>query len=213
MEFFWFLLGSFGVMMGACLLVTFYLRRRHGFQPTYTGLAIMAITVVTVLAIFYGLQSFGVDIRSERFRERLQIGLGVLWLVLASTIAYQRRSSGTVLMDFGRQPMFKMQMVFALLMIALAIASAINGDSLTQTFAYSALAVWFFVVARGRLQVRDRGIMNNGLLSWNRISRCVAMADTRVRLYFKKGIQRSVDVSLPADRRDEFIQLVSQRIV
>ena len=66
-------------------------------------------------------------------------------------------------------------------------------------------------MARGRFEVRDRGVIASGLLPWNRIAGCAATADNAVRLNLNKGLQRTVDIRLPADRRDGFIQLVNAR--
>ena len=66
-------------------------------------------------------------------------------------------------------------------------------------------------MARGRFEVRDRGVIVGSLLPWNRISGCVATADNTVRLNLNKGLRRTVDIKLPADRRDGFIQLISGR--
>jgi len=211
MEFFWFLLGACGVMLVAYLLVMFYLRGKDGVQPGYTGLLIAATSMGCFLAIVYVLLGFGVDLRSGQPRQIVWLVLGIVWLVSAVRIASQRQSSGTVLMDFGPTPMFRLQMVFGVLMVVLAIALAINRESRAQSFGYAAWSALFFVMARGRFQVRDRGIMTSGLLTWNRITRCVATADNTVRLHLNKGLQRAVDLKLPADRRDEFIQLVSRR--
>src|SRR5688500_16921869 len=98
---FWFLLLGFGVMVLTYLLTMFYMRGKQGVQPGYKGLVIMSVSMVCVLAAALVLQRSGVDLRSERPREILWIALGVLWLFAAGVIAYQRTSSGSVLMDFG----------------------------------------------------------------------------------------------------------------
>jgi hypothetical protein len=214
MEFFWFLLCGSGVMVVAYLLVVFYMRRKDGVQPRYTGLLLTAASLGCFLAVAYVLVRFGVDLQSGRSREIVSLVLGTVCLVSAVGIAYQRQSSGTVLMDIATAPMFRLLMVCGVLVGVLAIASAIYRESHARVFAYVAWSAWLFVRARGRFQVRDRGIMTSGLrglLSWDRIARCVATADNMVRLHLNKGLERAVDLKLPADRRDEFIQLVSQR--
>jgi hypothetical protein len=96
-------------------------------------------------------------------------------------------------------------------MPALAIAFAINPESRVQAFAQITWSAWFFVMVRGRFQVRDRGIITGGLFPWDRIHRCAATGDNTVRLNLNKGVHRTIDLKLPADRRDAFIQLVNPR--
>src|SRR5687768_7920780 len=98
MEFLWFLLGGFGVMVITYLLIIRYMSRKEGVQPGYAGLVIAAISMACVLAAFYVLQRVGVDLRSGQPRQMFWSGLGVVWLVLAVVMAYQRRSSGTIVM-------------------------------------------------------------------------------------------------------------------
>jgi hypothetical protein len=66
-------------------------------------------------------------------------------------------------------------------------------------------------MARGRFEIRDRGVISGGLLPWHRISRCFATANNVVSLKLNRGMQRTVDFKLPANRRDEFIQIVESR--
>src|SRR5262245_43604730 len=211
MEFLWFLVGGFGVMAITYVLMIRYMRRHEGVQPGYAGLAIAAISMGCILAAVSALQRVGVDLRSGRPREMLWSGLSVVWLILATVMAYQRRSSGTVVMDLGANPMFKLQTAFAVLMGGMAVALTVHGDSNAQTFAYATWALWLVVMARGRLQVREHGIMASAFLPWKRISGCTAATEDKVRLELNKGLQRKVEIKLPAERIDEFIQLVSRR--
>jgi hypothetical protein len=205
-----FLLLSAGVMVSTYLLMMFYMRRKNGVQPAYTGLVIMGVSMVCIVAIAYVLLRFDIDVRRGEPREIVWVTLGTVWLGSAARIAHQRRSSGIVLMDLGRNPLFKLHMAFAGLMLAMAVVLVINHESRAQAFGYAAWSAWFFVLARGRIQVRERGVMTNGLLAWKRITRCGATADNIVRLQLNRGLQRAVDLKLPADRRDEFVDLVSR---
>ena len=208
---FLFLLGGFGVMAVTYLLTTRYRRRRDGVQPSYKDLLFVATLMGGFALAFYVLDRFGLSVQHGRPRTIFWLGLSTLWLVLAVRSAHERRSSGTVLMDLGRSPMFKLQMCLGVLMAVLAFGFAFYPESRAQAFAYVTWSAWFFVMARGRFEVRDRGIIIGSLLRWNRIARCVATDDNRVRLNLAKGIKRTVDLRLPADRRDEFIQLVNSR--
>ena len=129
MKFFLFILGGFGVMALTYLLMTFYMRHKDGIQPSYTGLLIMATSMVCVLAGFYALQRFGIDVHHGQPRDFFWLLLGILWLVLSVWTVYQRQTSGTVLMDLGAAPMFRIQIVFAVFMAALAIGFAVNPES------------------------------------------------------------------------------------
>jgi hypothetical protein len=120
--------------------------------------------------------------------------------------------SGTVLMDLGPGPMFKMQIALSIMLAATAAGFAINPDSRVRAFAYAAWSVWFFVMARGRFQVRDRGIVTaSAVLLWERIIECFASDDRTARLELNTGFQRTVDLRLPADLRDDFIEMVNSR--
>jgi hypothetical protein len=207
MEFWWFLVGGFGVMVVTYLLIIRYMRRHEGVQPGYAGLVIAAISMACVLAAFYVLQRVGVDMRSKQPREMFWAGLAVLWLVLAAVTAYQRRSSGTVVMDLGPNPMFKLQSGLAVLMVALAISFTVSGDR-AQAFSYATWAMWLMVMARGRLQVRERGIIASTFLSWKRIRGCAAISEDKVRLELNNRLQRKLDLKLPAERIEEYVQLV-----
>src|SRR5215510_4902644 len=211
MNLYLFMLGGFGVMVLSYLLTTLYMRRRNGTQPNYTGLLIMVTSMGCFVAAFYILRRFGLDLQYGRPRDIFWLGLSIVWLVSAARTAYQRQMSGTVLMDLGPAPMFKLHTGLAVLMGALAIGLAFNSASRAQAFAYSTWSAWSFVMARGRFEVRDRGVITAGLLPWNRITGCAATADNAVRLNLNKGLQRTVDIRLPADRRDGFIQLVNAR--
>lgn len=188
------------------------MRRRDGIQPSYTGLRllIMLISAGCFVSAFYILRRFGLDL--QRRSDIFWLVLGIIWLVLAAWTVYQRQMSGPVLMDLGAASKFKLWIGLAALGGIPAIGLAITGPR-AQAFAFGAQSVWFFVVARGRFEVRDRGVISppNGLLPWNRIVGCVATADNIVRLNLNKGLQRTLDIRLPADRRDGFIQLVNAR--
>lgn len=206
-----FIICGIGVMVLSYLLIGFYIRRNHGVQPGLTGLFIMVISMVCALIAFYGLKRFGLDLLHGRPRDIFWIVLGLTWLVLSVRTAYERQSSGTVLMDLGPSPMFKLQIAFAVLMGGLAVGFSMNRLTRSQAFAHLMWSVWFFVMARGRFQVRDRGIITGGILPWKRIARCTAKSDNMVRLNLNNGLQRAVDLKLPSDRRDEFIQIVNLR--
>ena len=53
-----FMLGGFGVMVFSYLLTTFFMRRRNGLQPSYTGLLIMVTSMGCLVAAFYVLRRF-----------------------------------------------------------------------------------------------------------------------------------------------------------
>jgi hypothetical protein len=205
------MLGGFGVMVLSYLLIASYMRRKNGVQPGYTGLLVMVLATVCFLAAFYVLKRFGLDLLHGHPRDVFWIVLGITWIVLAVRTAYERQASGTVLMDLGPSPMFKLQIGFAVLMAAVAIGLVINPNSRAQAFAHLTWSGWFLVMARGRFQVRDRGIITGVVLPWKRITQCVATADNMVRLNLNKGVQRAVSLKIPAERRDEFLELVSLR--
>jgi hypothetical protein len=206
------ILVACGVMVLSYLLTVSYMRTRDGVQPSYIGLLIAVTTMGCFVAAFYILRRFGFDLLHPP-QDIIWLVLGIMWLVSAVWTVYQRQTSGTVLMDLGRAPMLILWIGSAVLLGASAIGLAING-SRTQAFAVGTQSAWSFVMARGRIEVRDRGVIlsaANGRLPWNRIAGCVATDYNSVRLNLNSGLQRSVDVRLPADRRDEFIQLVNAR--
>jgi hypothetical protein len=212
MTLFMVVVGCFGSLVLSYLVTSVYMRRRIGTQPSYTGLLIMCTSVGSFLLAVYVLRRFGVDLLHGQPRDIFWVVLGLVWLVQAVWAGYQRQSSGAVLMDLGPSPMFKLQLAFAILMAALAITFAIDHESRAQAFAYINWSAWFFVMARGRFEVRDGGVISGGFLPWNRIAQCVATGDNAVRLNLNKGLRRTVDLKLPAERRDGFIELVNRRL-
>src|SRR3954451_7642783 len=149
---FLFILGGFGLMVLSYLLMTFYMRRRNGVQPNYVGLLIMGISMGCFLSAFYILQRSGIDVQHGKPRDVFWIVLGIVWLALAVWTAYQRQVSGTVLMDLGPAPMFKVQIALAVLLAAMAIGVALSPEARTQAFAYTAWSLWFLVMALGRFE-------------------------------------------------------------
>jgi hypothetical protein len=207
----WYMLGGFGVSVLAYLLTIFYIRRRDGIQPGYAGLLIMCISMGGFLLLFLVLRRFGLDLLHGEPRNIFWLILGFLWLGLAVWTVHQRHAGGAILMDLGPSPLFKLYLTFGVLMAMVAIPSAVNPDSRAQAFAYITWSVWSFVMARGRFEVRDRGVISGGLLPWHRISGCFATADNVVCMKLNRGIQRTVDFKLPPNRRGEFIQIVESR--
>ena len=207
-----FVIGACGVMVTSYLVVTRHMSRRNGLQPGKAGLVIMVTTLVCFLTGFFVLRRFGIDLFRGRPRDVLWGVLGIVWLASAVRIAYERRASGAVLLDLGRVPMFRLWMFFSVVMLAIGIGNAFSPASRVQGFAYIAWSAWFFAMARGRFQVRERGIITGDLLPWRRITGCVATAENAVRLNLTKKLQRNVDIKLPPDLRDKFIELVDARM-
>jgi hypothetical protein len=208
------MLGVCGVLVFGYLLTAAYMSRRDGIQPRYTGLLVMLTSAGCFVSAFYILRRFGLDLLHGPPLDIFWLVFSITGLVSAVWTVYQQQMSGTVLMDLGPAPMFKLWMGLAALMGVLGIGLAIiNSGSRDQAFSFTQSA-WLFVMAGGRFEVRDHGVIlspPNGLLPWNRIAGCEAIADNIVRLKLNKGLQRTVDIRLPADRRDEFIQLVNAR--
>lgn len=200
-----------GVMVVSYLLANLYRRQRDRIQPSYMGLLFMVITVGCFLSAFYVLRRFGIDLPHRPPLNMFWLALSMMWLVLATWMICQRKMGGTVLLDLGPPSKFGLWIGLAVFGAALAIGLAITGPR-AQAFAFGAQSICLFVMARSRSEVRERGVISSpgGLLRWNRIAGCVA-TDNIVRLRLKKGLQRTLDIRLPADRRDEFIQLVNAR--
>jgi hypothetical protein len=206
-----YMLGGFGLSVLGYLLAIFYIRRRDGIQPGYAGLLIMCISMGGFLLLFLVLRRFGLDLLHGGPRDIFWLILGFLWLGLAIWTVHQRHSSGTILMDLGPSPLFKLYLGCGVLMAAVAIRSALNPNSRAQAFGYVTWSAWFFVMARGRFEIRDRGVISGGLLPWHNISGCFATANNVVSLKLNRGMQRTVEFKLPPDRRDEFIRIVESR--
>lgn len=207
----WYMLGGFGVAVLAYLLTIFYVRRLDGIQPGYTGLLIMCLSMAGFLLLFLVLRRFGLDLLHGEPRNIFWLILGFLWLGFAVWTMHQRHSSGAILMDLGPSPLFKLHLTTGVLLATVAIPCALNPDSRAQAFAYITWSVWSIVMARGRFEIRDSGVISAGLLPWHRISECFATADNAVCLKLNRGIQRSVDFKVPSNRRGEFIQIIESR--
>jgi hypothetical protein len=207
----WYTLGGLSLSVLAYLLMIFYVRRRDGVQPGYTGLLIMCMSMGGFLLVLFVLRRFGLDLLHGEPRDIFWLALGLVWFGSAVWTVHQRHSSGALLMDLGPSPFFKLYLGCGVLMATVAIPLALNPDSRAQGVAYVTWSAWSFVMARGRFEVRDRGVISGGLFPWHRISGCLATANNVVSLKLNRGIQRTVDVKLPPNRRDEFIQIVENR--
>ena len=207
----WYMLGGFSLSVLAYLLMIFYVRRRDGNQPGYAGLMIMCISMGGFLLVLLVLRRFGLDLLHGGPRDVFWLVLGFVWLGSAIWTVHQRHSGGALLMDLGPSPFFKLYLGCGVLMATVAIPLALNPDSRAQGVAYVTWSAWSFVMARGRFEVRDRGVISGGLLPWHRISGCFATASNVVSVKLNRGIQRTVDFKLPPNRRDEFIQIVENR--
>jgi hypothetical protein len=205
-------IGGFGTLVLSYVLTSIYMRRRIGIQPNYIGLLIMCTSMACFLLAFYVLRRFGLDLLRGHPRDIFWVVLGLVWLVQAVWAGHQRQSSGEILMDLGPSPIFKLQLALAILMAALAIGLAIAPESRAQAFAYMTWSAWFFQMARGRFEVRNGGVIIGGLLPWNRITQCAATGDNAVRLNLSRGLRRTVDLKLPVERRDGFVELVNGRL-
>jgi hypothetical protein len=202
------MIGGLGVMALTYLVMRSHMRRKIGIQPNYTGLIVMIVSTLGCVGAFAVLKYYGIDIVHGRPRDVFYVLLGFVWLVMAVRTGYQQRSSGEVLMDLGPAPMYRIQMFFSLLMVVIGVSFAMRPETRAQAFCHFMWAAWFFTMARGRFAVRDSGIMNGGLLPWKRITGCMVTTQDTVRLNVNKGLQRTVDLKLPAERLDGFVQLV-----
>jgi hypothetical protein len=207
-----YMLFMLGVMVPFYLLLTLYMHRKAGVQPNLVSHLMVAVCIGCGLLAYFGLRRLGVDVKGGHAREIFFLGLGIFWLVLAVRMAEERKSSGAVLMDLGRTPLFGLYLALAVCMVALGIGYAIHPGSPVQAFAHLSWAAWFLVMARGRFQVRDRGIITGSVLPWKRVAGCIAERENKVRLSLNKGLQRVLEFKVPADRRAEFIELVSHRM-
>lgn len=84
------------------LLLRFYMRRTAGFQPNYTGLVIIALSVSSCLAVLYVVRHFGTGVLHGLPRATLWLVLGTLWMVLVVRLAHKQQSSGSVLIALAR---------------------------------------------------------------------------------------------------------------
>jgi hypothetical protein len=205
------MLGALGTMTLSYLLTARYLRKRVGVQPAYKGLVIMLTTAACFGALLYAAKQAGFDLLHGRPRDVFWLILGAVWIITSARVLYERQTSGAVLMDLGRTPIAKIHLGLAVVMAVAAVGLGVSGDSPTQSVAYGAWAVWCLVMARGRLQIREYGIMTTGTLRWQRIVRCVAKDRDKVHLHLNKGWQRDIDINVPADVRDEFLRIIEQR--
>ena len=150
-----FIICGIGVMVLSYLLIGFYIRRNHGVQPGLNGLFIMVDIHGLRPDRLLWLEAFRTRPASRApTRHLLDRARPHVGLVLSVRTAYERQSSGTVLMDLGPSPMFKLQVAFAVLMGGLAVGFSMNRLTRSQAFAHFMWSVWFFVMARGRFQVR-----------------------------------------------------------
>ena len=66
--------------------------------------------------------------------------------MLAIRLAVERRSSGSVLLDIGPNPMSKMQTI---VLAVTAVVMAVSNESRAQAFAYATWSMWSILMGRG----------------------------------------------------------------
>jgi hypothetical protein len=209
--FFGIAVGTLGTMTLSYVLVAWYLRKRIGVQPGHRGLLVMLTSAACVLAAFYVARRAGIDLLHGRLREFFWLALAAVWVALTARLIYERRSAGDVVLDIGPTAMSKIQITLAVVMAAMAVALVLSGESRGQALAYAMWSIWSIVMARGRLQIREGGIITGGLLPWRRIVRCAPKNQEHVHLTLNKGLQREIDVKLPVHLQEDFIRIVEQR--
>ena len=99
------ILGALGVMVLSFVVMTSFLRRRVGVQPTYTRLFFMIAVMGCFLIVIYVLQAFRSRHTNMEDRAtcsgRFSPSCGY---VSSVRLVLQRQTSGTILMDLGQPP-------------------------------------------------------------------------------------------------------------
>ncbi len=112
--------------------------------------------------------------------DAIAIAYTVLWvffdLAFLAACIYGRATAGPVLLDCGRHPIRLLFLIAAIILLLDGVAGWISGRSSAAWYGVSgpvfliSFAAFFFIIATGRLQVREKGLWQYwGLLRWSKI--------------------------------------------
>ena len=119
-------------------------------------------------------------ITGRPFRESFGIAFGVILVLVFAWVfvawCYDRNSGGEVLLDCGPHPTRKLFLLNAVIFLVIGVTSGLAASSLSKIFAVGGpvfgitFALYWVVLATGRLQVREAGIWTYwGLMRWEKI--------------------------------------------
>ena len=100
----------------------------------------------------------------------------LIWLAFLGTWLYGRTAAGGVLLDCGPHPTWYLFLMQAVLFLILGLAGGLAASSVSRVFGIAgpifgvSFAAYWFILATGRLQVREKGIWTYwSLLRWGKI--------------------------------------------
>jgi hypothetical protein len=114
------------------------------------------------------------------FRESCGFAFGVILVLVFAWFfvawLYGRNSGGEVLLDCGPHPTRKLFLLNAVIFLVIGVTTGLNASSLSKVFAVGGpvfgitFALYWVVLATGRLQIREAGIWTYcALVRWEKI--------------------------------------------
>jgi hypothetical protein len=169
--------------------------------PTAWGRGILnAISCGVLFFVFWLLIAEFISLISHRsLAESFWLGFGVLWalifLLFLGTWLYGLRTGGPVLLDCGPHPARVVFLFNAALWLVMGLSGVMTfGSSLRSFPLFSpmcgiSIAVYFLIMATGRLQVREGGLWQYwSLLRWDKIESIGWSGDSTLRVKAKSRL-------------------------
>jgi hypothetical protein len=158
------------------------------------------------------------------FHESFGVAFGVILVLVFAWFfvawLYGRNFGGEVLLDCGPHPMRKLFLLNAVIFLVIGVTSGLAASSPSQVFAVGGpvfgitFALYWVVLATGRLQIRESGIWTYwALMRWEKIGSYYWGKDST--LFFKgKGWLASVfsgAIPVAPEQRETFEELLQRK--
>ena len=148
---------------------------RMTFAVWSRGFKNMLICLMGVVAFVGGLAFAISAIFEQTRRESLTTAFWIFWILIFAVFVfgwlYGKNGGGAVLLDCGPHPARILFLICAVLIMFMAAGDSFFGKSgIVSTLVGITFAVYWAIMAFGRLQVREHGIWQYcGLLKWHKI--------------------------------------------
>ncbi len=119
--------------------------------------------------------------------------------------------SGLVLVDCGLHPTWKLSLFQAAVFLILGLTAAVAIDPILGPLFGNAFAVYWLIVAGGRLQVRENGLWQyHGLLRWSKIGSYAWSPDGTLVITHRAWLPSKGALPVPPEHREAVDQLLSR---
>jgi hypothetical protein len=124
---------------------------------------------------------------------------------------YGSRHAGPVLLDCGLHPSWKSFLINAGMFLIIGLTGAVAIDPIVGALFGNSFAVYWLIMAGGRLQVRQNGLWQYcGLLRWSKIGSYAWADDGTLMITHRTFAPSKGALSVPSEHRQAVDQLLSK---